>query len=647
MKIPGVGRAIRHTVLAGILASAAGAQTHQAKMLVLWGASPGVPPQRLAARALRTVLADNGSKIATFEDFVDYTWISDTSSRVRAGVNDRAAALRDYLARKYAGIHFDVIFTAGPEALAFYRRYRDTLFPNVPVVSCIVWGDIPHRLAADSLVTVLTDSIDLAGTVRLALRLQPDTRRIAVVNGTAPSDTVGTAMARIALAPMGRRVAVDYLVGRAPEDLERSVARLPPHSIILFGSYRGDVSGRQYVTQDIMGRLSAVAAAPIYTWNDVQMGEGIVGGNLVREDSSVVRAARVAIRIAGGEPLSRWPRHLVNPTVVMVDWRQLKRWGISESAVPAGTLIAYRESTVWTRYRDVIMAALALFLAQAVVIALLVIQRGRRRRVERENGLLLDQLKASYDDARHFAVRLIAAQEAERMRIGRELHDDVNQKLAALSIDLSRFRHKVSAGASHLSDDFNRIEQAARNLVTDVRQISHQLHSGVLQHGGLVAALRSLCLEFADRHEVITSIKPAGDVDSVPPEVALCLYRSAQEALRNVATHAKARDVSLAVARGRDNIVMTVVDDGIGFDASGPRATSGLGLTSMGERVRALEGSAQIISKPGAGTTVRMTIPLSPALAPPPVAAPTDDDLQLTFEVHDPRPSAAPARSAR
>src|SRR5437763_17194490 len=134
----------RRLAIAAALAAVAwplSAQPRQSKMLVIYGASAGVPAQRIAAAALREAFASAGERVALFEEFADYAWMADTAARVRGGVADRSNALRDYLARKYAGMKFDVVFTVGPEALNFYRKNRSVLFPTTPAVASIVFSD--------------------------------------------------------------------------------------------------------------------------------------------------------------------------------------------------------------------------------------------------------------------------------------------------------------------------------------------------------------------------------------------------------------------------------------------------------------------------------------------------------------------------
>src|SRR5579862_4491048 len=320
MKFPPV---LAATALAAVVH--AQSAPRQSKMLVLYGALPGVTAQVIAANALRGVLATADHRVAIFEEFVDYNWFADTVATVRRAAADRSNALRDFIARKYAGMPFDVVFIAGPQALAFYRKYRAALFPSTPAVASVIFSDIDRRVPADSLLTVLTDSIDLRGTLDFALKLQPDTRQVVAINGAAPVDTDDVALVQRARVGFDPRVRFTFLTGQPLSEMQRAVSRLPSHTVILFVSYHGDVAGRQYMPQDVAERVAAAANAPTYTFHDLSFGSGMVGGELIREDSSVTRAARVALRLALGARPSTIPRHIVNPTVPMVDARQLAR----------------------------------------------------------------------------------------------------------------------------------------------------------------------------------------------------------------------------------------------------------------------------------------------------------------------------------
>jgi PAS domain S-box-containing protein len=224
-----------------------------------------------------------------------------------------------------------------------------------------------------------------------------------------------------------------------------------------------------------------------------------------------------------------------------------------------------------------------------------------------------EALRASHREIQSLAGRLIAAQEAERTRIARDLHDDVSQELAGLSITLSSLakRGGRASGGEELQPALSSLQQRTIVVAEKIRSLSHDLHPGVLRHAGLVAALTAHCAEYQQRQTVEVILDADDSVGSIEPESALCLYRVAQEALRNVFTHADARRVIVRLTRRDHHAELTVADDGKGFDLQLPqRAGNGLGLLSINERVRLAGGQIDVLTARGQGTTIQVRIPL-------------------------------------
>jgi len=212
-------------------------------------------------------------------------------------------------------------------------------------------------------------------------------------------------------------------------------------------------------------------------------------------------------------------------------------------------------------------------------------------------------LEATHTRLRELNRELITAREEEGSRIARELHDDVGQRLALVMIGLSRLRR------GH--PEAGRLQEQTSAIAHSLRQISHQLHPAALVHVGLAAALKLKCEEVRQATGLVVRLVPEGDTSALPPEVALCLYRVAQEALTNVVRHAEARRVDLALRHPGAGPVLEVTDDGRGLGATAADgAGPGLGLRSASERVAAVGGTLTVADAPGGGTTVRVTIPL-------------------------------------
>jgi two-component system sensor histidine kinase UhpB len=247
-----------------------------------------------------------------------------------------------------------------------------------------------------------------------------------------------------------------------------------------------------------------------------------------------------------------------------------------------------------------VITTIAVGTTQTALIVAVLVQRRHRARGQ---AALTD----SYAQLRHLTGRLINAQEDERARIARNLHDDVGQRAASLSIALSGAK-RMAGAAEPLRDELASLQQVASSLSSELRDLSHDLHPGVLEHVGLLEALRSRCDELTRESGIACRLDVSDTWCDVPDVVALCLYRVAQEALRNVARHAAARTVVVSLDQAGGVISMQVTDDGRGFPAE--RKKAGLGLLSLGERVNLLGGALDVRSAPAAGTTLAVTLPI-------------------------------------
>ena len=221
-------------------------------------------------------------------------------------------------------------------------------------------------------------------------------------------------------------------------------------------------------------------------------------------------------------------------------------------------------------------------------------------------------LRQSHSEIEDLAGRLITAQEAERARIARDLHDDISQQLAAISIAISGCKRLPGLqGGGELLEALTAVQGQTIALSEDIRLLSHDLHPGALEHADLVEALRSHCCEFERQHAIVVVVQADEGLTVSDLTTALCLYRVVQEALRNIAKHADARRVDVTVRRVADEVQITVADDGKGFDLAKAREQGGgLGLRSIEERVRLVGGRLAIDTAPQQGTTLTVWVTL-------------------------------------
>jgi PAS domain S-box-containing protein len=420
------------------------------------------------------------------------------------------------------------------------------------------------------------------------------------------------------------------------------------------------------------------------------------------------------------------PEHLrpepQQPGPQIFDSRELRRWGVSEESLPPGSIVEFRELTVWERYKWQIIAALSVCILEALLILALIANLIKRRVAERSlsestnrlgailgtaaegiltfsdrgviesvnaaarnifgytadeflgrnvsmvlpaafstarersvpndgqtispdiNGIVreasgrrkdgsmfpidlavsevvladrriftgfvrdITERKQVQQMQREFGKQLLHAQEAERARLARELHDDITQRLGLLAMNADRLDSE--ADPIEQRKTISGIRDSLMVLSKDVHSLAYKLHPALLEHLGLAAALQAECERFSRQESIPVDFKLDGLPTDIPQEARLCLFRVAQEALGNVARHARARAVQVSLHSLDGGLQLAVADNGAGFDPGEHAQQPSLGLASMRERVRLLEGKLHIDSKRGHGTTILAWIPL-------------------------------------
>jgi PAS domain S-box-containing protein len=409
----------------------------------------------------------------------------------------------------------------------------------------------------------------------------------------------------------------------------------------------------------------------------------------------------------------------------MFDWRAMQRFGLQEKNLPPGSVVLYRQPTVWEAYRWYIVGGISLMFVEMLLIFGLLWQRTRRRRMETELATIYDRLRLAMEagsaggwdwavksgknlgfgnaagllgltaneyssstqefwDRVHgedrgrlqdamqkarenhtefdeeFRVvwrdgtvhwlrsrgryyyaangepermlgisldtterklagealsqasrRLIEAQEAERRRIGRDLHDDIGQRVALLAVELQLMQQDPPDSAVEVSRRMGELWKQTSAISTDVQVLSHELHSSRLEYLGMVPAMRSFCEEFSKQQKVEIEFENQDLGGSFPPDVSLCLFRVLQEALHNAMKHSGVRHFKVQLRGTSDEIHLTVSDSGAGFDPEAARKSPGLGLISMKERLHSVKGDLSIESQSKRGSTIHARVPLS------------------------------------
>jgi signal transduction histidine kinase len=586
-------------VLLALLHPIVVAQTPQKSVLVLINTRRDAPVSAVLDRTIRTALNDG---LAGGLDY--YTEYLDVA---RFPGPEYHLALRDFIRRKYAGQTFDVVVATSDPMVGFARDYRDEFWPAAAVV--FIASSAPSAPSSAGVVS----RFDLKATIDLALQLHPDLQHVFVMTGVSDEDRSYAELAREQFRAFDGRLDISYSTGLAMPELLRRVAELPPRSIVYFLTFFEDAEGSRFVAFEAFNLVAAAANAPLYHWTDIGMGHGMVGGSVVSMEIRARAAATVALRVLRGEPPDRIPVQEIDAHLAQFDWRQLQRWGISETRLPAGSLVLFPEPTLWERYRVYIVGVTSVVLLQTALIGGLLVQRVRRRRTERALRESEAALRSSNDQNQDLAGRLITAQEDERRHIARELHDDFNQRLALLSVEMELLGHgesDVDVGARS-----GRLAAQLRGLSSDVHKLSHRLHPAKVEQLGLVTAARSWCGDLAKQTGLRIDFSARNVPADLPSAISLNLYRIVQESLHNVVRHSEASGARVELVGEAESLRLTVSDQGQGFAINDAKRT-GLGLVGMQERMRLVRGTIAVTSSPGQGTRVEATVPLSPASVP-------------------------------
>jgi len=568
-------------------------------VLVLHTYGSQSPFRPLFDRALENALAHNG-----IEDADVYV---ETLESNRFPGSTHAAPFQYYLGQKYAGEKIDVLITVWDGALNYALSHRAELFPDAPIVAVVTR---PRTYPPDQQITQVTAGNHFFETAKLAAGLHPKTRRIAVVDGSLQSNDDVQNEITEQLGRLAPHVSVDYLRDLPIADVIARVRRLPDESIILF--IRQSMKTRtQPITQlEALDQVLGAARVPTYVAAESLVGRGVLGGVVFKNEDMAVLAADSAIRVLNGTHASDLSVRQ-SATVPMFDWRQLQKWGIRVDQLPNGSDVRFRAYTFWEQNQSYVAATATVFLIQSALIVGLLMQRARRRRAEGALRLNEQALQLSQADTRRLAGRLIVAQEVERARIARELHDDLSQKVALLAMDINQVALSDSPGVRGRAQI---MAERAAEIGHDLHNLSHELHPAKLQMLGLVQATQLLCRDLTERHRVTIDFVHDRMPLDVPPDPALCLFRIAQEALQNVVKHSGARSASVTLTGSAQSLQLEITDSGSGFDTA--ELGGGMGLLSMRERVNFLDGQLAIKSRRGNGTHIAVRVPFAPPSAP-------------------------------
>ncbi len=313
--------------------------------------------------------------VAISSEFLDF---------VRFGSLEQQQTVAHYIRDKYAAQPPKVIIAVADAALGFVLRHRTELFPQVPVVYMGVNAAFLRSLPPLPPDVVGTPVVhDFVGTIEQARRWHPQARRVVVVTGASPSDLDWEKRLRADAARLSAGIAVDYYAGLPNDELLLRLRRLPRNSIVYTPGYFRDGAGRQFEPREAARQVAAAAPAPVYGPYATFIGIGVVGGRVASYETMGRIGAETTLQLLdGADPATLRPPAAV-PMPLQLDFRQLRRWGVSLDDVPADAVVQFREPSLWEANREQVIVGAAVMVLQAGLIAALLLERRRRQRTAR------------------------------------------------------------------------------------------------------------------------------------------------------------------------------------------------------------------------------------------------------------------------
>jgi PAS domain S-box-containing protein len=365
-----VARVVAAAIVAVVFVSPATAQPESVRtVLTIHWSTEEFPSTPVLDAAIRDTLRSLDTPVDYFAEYLE----SD-----RFPPEEAVESLRDYIQRKYRDRHIDVVIAVADPALEFALRYRSVLFPDAPIVASV--GAVPDAAirTAGRGVTGLVPNIGYDQTLALALQLHPSTERVFVV---ARAPTISYARLMESLQPVAGGVPLSLLDETSVERLLEEVRAIPERSLVLYIRHSREDRGKVLFPSEIAQLVSEASPVPVYGITDAMIGTGVVGGIVTVRERIGRRLADMVQTILAGTPAQDIPFARGN-LVPMFDWRQIERWSINPALLPPQSVIRFRVPTTWELYRWYVVGSVTLVLAQSALIAGLLAQRKKRRRVE-------------------------------------------------------------------------------------------------------------------------------------------------------------------------------------------------------------------------------------------------------------------------
>jgi signal transduction histidine kinase len=616
--------------LAGATTGARGAEGERPRrVLMVHSFGSSVPPFTMHSTAFGSAIKrELGAEI-------DFDQVS--LENARYGQPDLEEAFAEFLARRLATWQPDLVVPAGAPAGLFVAKFRDRLFPRTPVIYS--WVDertLPPDAVANN-ATFVGQSLKLNRLVEDILQLDPETNHVVVILGATQLERYWAAEFRKAFEPFAGRMKFTFVNDLPFEQTLDLVSKLPPHSFVQLGLLVRDASGVTFNQDEVLKRLNEVSRAPVNGMFQYQVGRGIVGGRLFQDEFTGVETARVGARILRGEPASGFPPLVIPPSPPTYDWRELRRRGISESRLPPGSVVLFRQPTTWERYRRHVVVAAAVITTQAVLIFALLAQLRRRRVAEAARG------RAEADAQQKRAELAHLSRVTSLGELTAALAHELSQPLTAILSNAGAARWFLARPELDLTEvrdtlaDITSDTQRARDIIERLRGMlkrDRPAEFAAVDLNDVIRTVERLVRGERLRHQVMVELDLSQDL---PPasgdniqlqQVVMNLMLNAFVAMNRPGRAERRLLVRTRAADGA-HVKAEFEDNGVGIAADmmdrlfEPFVTTkpdglGMGLAICRTIVDHHGGGLRAANNPAGGATFTLTLPTSPH---PPVRA--------------------------
>ena len=596
-------------------------QYENKNVVILFSFRPTLPVASLWDQSIRSVFeADSELKVDVNIEYLNLSRFKDPSY---------LQMISDVFRYKYTEDKPDLIITVFEPAVDFILKFGEDIFPGVPVVFGGVLREYFEERHGKPGISGVFSNLAFTETLDLSLDLHPDTRRVAVILGSGRMEKAWLKAVRRAFLPYEDRLEFTYLVGLPITELTSRVASLPDDTIIIFLPVVNDRNGQSYLVINVLSELSRVSNAPIYSFWEILLDHGLVGGFMGSYDKSAKIVAEIGLGILkGGMPResSETPKADYN---YMFNWHQLKRWSIAEDQLPPGSIVRFQEPHIWDKYRVWVIGGIALFLFQLLIIVSLVYQRKVRRRAEEER----ERFRAKTNELQSELVHLDRI--ATVNTLASSMAHEINQPLTAIrsyAQAAQRFMNKEQLDLDSINKALEGIvtdNKRATSVINNLRNLAKKrdtefeslnINTIIIE---VVALLESeLILRAAtvvtDLHQ--GTIMVEGDPVQIQ-QILINLIANALDAMENIAPGKRRIIISTGQSLDKKTVMLKVSDTGVGISYEDieeiftPFETTkqkgiGLGLSICRSIIENHSGSITAQNNQSGGTTFYVELPV-------------------------------------